>query len=386
MNLLDAFLLLAVVAGAWGGWQLGLISRSLSWLGLLLGLFVTLRFLPDVLRQFESAGGDWILIAGLSMLIGGAFCGQAFGFMLTDRVRPSFERWPRRADQISGTVIGAVGVLAFAWVTLPAIGAIRGWPEDQYDSSFVVDAIGTVLPDPPGSTAAFRTLVSADQLPEQFVPVQSTPVLNRPPSEVPLDAVTITSVAESIVRVEGRACGKVQDGSGFVVADGLVVTNAHVVAGEGDKLVIDGDGESHDAEAVVYDPVRDLAVMSVPELAAPPLQLGTATEGDLGAVFGYPGGGELRVAPYRIAQIVRAEGRDLYDRVDTQRRVFFVATTLDPGDSGAALIDTSGEVVGIAFAVAPGDDEVAYALDIGELEALLVSAEAAEAVSTQDCV
>ena len=96
--------------------------------------------------------------------------------------------------------------------------------------------------------------------------------------------------------------------------------------------------------------------------------------------------GDLRIAPYRIAQIVRAEGRDLYDQVDTQRRVFFVATTLDPGDSGAALIDTSGEVVGIAFAVAPGDEDVAYALDIGELEALLTSAETSEPVSTRDCV
>ena len=117
---------------------------------------------------------------------------------------------------------------------------------------------------------------------------------------------------KSIVLVEGHACGQIQEGSGFVYpTPGLVITNAHVVAGEDQTLVEDQDGNTHDAVVVAFDPVRDLAILRVDGLDAPALELGSADPGDLGAVFGHPRGGPLRAAPARRPAHHRGRHRHL---------------------------------------------------------------------------
>jgi S1-C subfamily serine protease len=286
---------------------------------------------------------------------------------------------------VGGAVLGVIGVVVFAWVALPAVGATSSWPHNQYGDSRLVAALDAALPDPPDSADAFRRLVG-DQLPSPFVPADETPTVGDPPATNPLDPATEARVTPSIVRVEARACERVQDGSGFVIAPDLVVTNAHVVAGAGDKLVVGSDGVSHDATVVTFDPRRDLALLSVPGFGAAPLDLATPERDGEGAAFGYPGGGDLRLAPFRVGPTVQATGRDLYEREETRRRVLFVATDLDAGDSGAALVDTNGDVIGIAFAVAPGDGDVAFALHSDELRALMDEADTSAEVSTQECV
>jgi S1-C subfamily serine protease len=278
-----------------------------------------------------------------------------------------------------------IGIVVFAWVALPAVGATSSWPHNQYGESRFVAALDAALPDPPDSADAFRRLVG-DELPSPFVRPDDTPTVGEPPTTNPLDPATVARVTPSIVRVEARACGRVQDGSGFVIAPELIVTNAHVVAGSGDKLIVDSDGVSHDAMVVTFDPQRDLALLSVPGFAAAPLDLATPERDGEGAAFGYPGGGDLRLAPFRVGPTVQATGQDLYDQEETRRRVLFVATDLDAGDSGAALVDPDGGVVGIAFAVAPGDSDVAFALHSDELRAFMDEADTSGEVSTQECV
>ena len=97
-----------------------------------------------------------------------------------------------------------------------------------------------------------------------------------------------------------------------------------------------------------------------------------AKPGERGAVFGHPNGqDQLRVAPARISQQVTARGRDLYDAHRTDRDVFILASTLRPGDSGGALTNLDGEVVGVAFAIAPDEPGTAYALTAKELRTAL---------------
>ena len=386
MNLLDLLLVVAVVGAGWAGWQLGLVRRGLSWLGMILGLLVTLRLLPEVLEELDGAGDDWMLIAGLALLVGGAFCGQALGLAVSSRVRPAVPDWATGIDRVGGAALGVLGVIVFAWVALPAVGATSSWPHNQYGDSSLVAALDAALPDPPDSADAFRRLVGDERLPSPFVPLDDTPTVGNPPATNPLDPATVMRVSPSIVRVEARACGRVQDGSGFVIAPELIVTNAHVVAGSGDKLVVDSEGVSHDATVVTFDPRRDLALLSVPGFDAAFLDLATPERDGEGAAFGYPGGGDLRLAPFRVGPTVRATGHDLYDREETRRRVLFVATDLDAGDSGAALVDTDGNAIGIAFAVAPGDSAIAFALHSDELQAFLAEADTSAEVSTQECV
>jgi len=167
------------------------------------------------------------------------------------------------------------------------------------------------------------------------------------------------------------------------------VTNAHVVAGEpaGDTSVLVPDGSTMQATVVLYNPEVDLALLAVPGLAGAPLPIGTGSVGEPGAVLGHPNGQDLlAVQPAVIAQeLADVEGYDLYGTHQTQRDVFVLAANLAPGDSGAPLVDTKGQVVGIAFAIAPDRPSTAYALSTSELRPLLGRAQGT-AVSTEACM
>jgi S1-C subfamily serine protease len=156
-----------------------------------------------------------------------------------------------------------------------------------------------------------------------------------------------------------------------VVGDGLVVTNAHVVAGEDETVVQRSDGSEVRAQVVAFDPNRDLAVLRASDLDRPALRRSDIGVGGVGAVFGHPGGEELRAAPFQVGEEVTATGTDIYDRNRIERQVLILASALRPGDSGAALVDPQGAVVGVAFAIAPDRPGVSYALAIEELEPVL---------------
>jgi S1-C subfamily serine protease len=143
------------------------------------------------------------------------------------------------------------------------------------------------------------------------------------------------------------------------------------VAGEDDSIVEFVDGSTLEADVVAFDPERDLAVLRTRGGGAPALPLRDAEVGDTGGVFGHPGGGPLDVSPFRVGDEITAVGRDIYDSASTSREVLVLASELAPGDSGAALVDPQGRVIGVAFAVAPDKPGVAYALAIDELEGVL---------------
>jgi S1-C subfamily serine protease len=191
------------------------------------------------------------------------------------------------------------------------------------------------------------------------------------------------------VKVEGQACDEIIDGSGFAVAPNLIVTNAHVVAGEtkGQTYVLLPSGRQASATVVMFDPERDLALLAVPGLGEVPLTVGTGHAGDSGAVFGHPNGNDqLSVQPAAVEQEISAVGLDLYDRHNTRRDVFVLAASLAHGDSGAPLVTTSGDVVGVVFAIAADEGGTAYALTSAELTADLAVARTASGASTGSCL
>jgi hypothetical protein len=122
----------------------------------------------------------------------------------------------------------------------------------------------------------------------------------------------------------------------------------------------------------VFDPARDLALLAVPGLGQVPLTLAAGKVGTTAGVFGHPEGqAALEVSPAAIRQQVNALGPDLYDLGVTRRAVFVLASELAPGDSGAAVVDAEGHVVGVAFAISPDNPETAYALSTSELRSVL---------------
>lgn len=383
MNPLDLVILALVAVAAAGGWRIGFVARVTSWVGLALGLVLAVLLLGPLLGALADAEAATLLLVSAGVIFVGTFGGQALGFALSARIgRPQGRA--RTADRFAGAVAGLGGTVALVWLLVPVVADTPGWPAETAPQSAIARAVHDHLPPPPDAVRVLGGLIG-DDVPRVFDDLRPTPDLGPPPPETGIPPEVGQDVAASVVKVEGVACGQVQDGSGVVVGPGEVVTNAHVVAGEAATEVVAVDGRRLAATVVSFDPGRDLAVLSVPELGAPALELVDAPDAQQGGVFGFPGGGELRVAPFRVERTITAVGRDIYDGARTERQVLELAADLAPGDSGAALIDPAGDVVGIAFAIAPDRPTVAYALTDDEVRAVLAE-RAASAISTGPCL
>jgi S1-C subfamily serine protease len=192
---------------------------------------------------------------------------------------------------------------------------------------------------------------------------------------------------QSMVKIQGEACGETQEGSGFVIAPGLVVTNAHVVAGVSSPFVIDQSG-SLAATPILYDPVLDIAVLRVPRLHDPVLRLdpNQVGRGTVAAVLGFPEGGSLRYGPAGVMAAFQATGLDIYGNQQATRAVYEIDAQVRPGNSGGPLVMQNGLVIGVVFARSTVNNSVGYAL---ATPAVLQKVDAAEnsntAVSTQGC-
>jgi S1-C subfamily serine protease len=193
-------------------------------------------------------------------------------------------------------------------------------------------------------------------------------------------------VAVSTVKVTGTACGRLLSGSGFTPAPDIIVTNAHVVAGVDRPSVLRTDGQRLNGTVVVFDPDRDLAVLRVPGLGRAALPVDDAEVGAEGAVYGHPRGTDsLVISPARVETKVNARGLDLYGESAISREVLVLAAALEPGDSGGAVVDTRGQVIGVAFAVAPDKPATAYALSSAELQTVLAQPRS-QPVDTGPCI
>jgi S1-C subfamily serine protease len=377
MNWLDLLIIVIAVAAALGGYRLGFVARVVSWIGLGLGLYLGARFLPDILRAFNLGQPDQRLIAAAAVLIGGAFVGQALGLLVGGRLHAALPLGPlRTVDRLVGAGVGVLGVFVALWLLLPAISSVSGLPAQATRGSAISRWVST-LKGPPGTLEALRRVVSDETFPAVFNALRENESAGPPPAVTSLSAAVTARVAASTVKVQGQACDRIQDGSGFAIGADLVLTNAHVVAGEpnGQTEVIKPSGVSLPATVIRFDPDRDLALLSVPGLNDAPLTIGTGSVGDEGAVFGHPGGQpNLAITPARISSEVDAVGRDLYDTHTTSRDVFILASDLAPGDSGGALVMSSGEVAGVAFAIDPDQAGTSYALSYKVVNAFLAPA------------
>lgn len=387
MNLLDLVLVGLAFTAMVGGYRLGFLTRTASWVGMGVGLVVSARSLPWLFEQFENESPASLLFLGGIVLLVGSFLGQAAGVLVGSRLRvnlPSSE-WAV-ADHAFGAIAGLIGLLIAVWLLLPTMAEVPGAFAGQARNSVIARAVDRLLPEPPDTLVALRRLVGEDQFPRVFDAITPAPDVGPPPTDPGLSGDLVSAVSPSTVKVTGIACNRVQEGSGFVtLGPDVVVTNAHVVAGQPETQVELTDGTVLDATVVVFDADRDLAVLRVPGLSRSPLPIADGEPGTAGGVFGYPGGAPLRVQPFQVGDEVRAVGTDIYDQHRTEREVLVLAAQLRPGDSGSALVDGAGNVVGVAFAIAPDDTDVAYALDVVELQAVLAG-DLATPVETGPCL
>jgi S1-C subfamily serine protease len=372
VNWVDVLVVAGIAAAAIAGFRLGFVARVLSWIGMLVGIVVALVVLGPLLTEVGPDSAARAVVIAVAVVLLGAFVGQAVGLVVGDRLRPPRDdEGLNRVDALLGLVAGVTGAFLLVWVLLPVVTQRGGPVASQVSASWLAREVEARLPEPPDALQALRSLVGEDRFPDVFADREPSAPLGPPPASSGLSEAIAEVTAASVVKVEGIACRKIQDGTGFAVERDVIVTNAHVVAGETSTEVIRDDGKHLRADVVAFDPDRDVALLEVPGLDREPLSLGAAAVGDVGGVFGHPQGQPLRIAPFEVARLIDATGRNIYGSGLVARDVVESASDLQPGDSGSPMVDPDGRVIGLVFAIARDRAAVAYALATSEVRAVL---------------
>lgn len=235
--------------------------------------------------------------------------------------------------------------------------------------------------------ARIRSVVLADGLPRLGELLR--PEVAETAPAISLDDAALQQAAASVARVSGTAfsCNASMTGSGFVAAPGLVVTNAHVIAGV-EVPVIELPGVlAREGRVVYFDPIDDLAVIAVegldaaPLTIAPPLGVGASA-----AIQGFPLGGPFTSVAAQVLSVGTVPVPDIYNESVAPREIYALATDVQPGNSGGPVLTAAGEVAGVVFGRGETDDARGYALTSTELrEALAASSVSAGAVATGAC-
>ena len=353
---------------------MGFLARVLSWVGLGAGIYAAARLAPVVLDRFQGGQPETRLLLALGTMLVVSTAGASLGAVAGHSVRQLIPAGTglRIADRAAGAVVGGLGGLLLVWLLVPVLAAIPGVVSELARNSSIARNIDRYGPETPQALQDLRRQVTDFNFPEVFSRLGPSPSTAPPPEDVAIPDAIRDRVGVSTVKVTGTACGRLLSGSGFTPAPDIIVTNAHVVAGVDRPSVLRTDGRRLPGTVVVFDPDRDLAVLRVPGLDRSPLPVGDAGVGDEGAVYGHPRGTDaLVISPARVESRVDARGLDLYGESSISREVLVLAAALEPGDSGGAVVNASGQVIGVAFAVAPDRPATAYALSSGELETVL---------------
>lgn len=378
MTVLDWSILAFTLALALWGYRQGLIVGVLTLLGFAAGALAGSRVGPLLLD--EGAKSPYApLFAALGALLAGALVAVTLeSLALGLRSRLIRGRTLHLADGAGGAALIAAVALGMAWV----LGAVAlhapGTAQLRVDvqRSLILRGLNQVLPP---SGPILNALNRVDPAPAITGP--ATPV--APPSAAIAADPDVHRAGRSVVRVLGTACGLGIEGSGWFAAPQIVVTNAHVIAGESDTAVTTQDGATLDATPVHYDPENDLALLHV-DAELPPLPLAPeARRGTGGAVLGYPENGPYALAPARIGDTSSVVSEDSYGTGPIRRTLTSLRGSVRSGNSGGPLVDSRGQVMATVFAAATSGPPGGFAIPNAIVSSAL--AEATEPVDTGPC-
>ena len=372
MTGLDWLIIVLAIAMAFWGYQQGLIVGLLSLGGFAIGAFLGSRLGPALLPDgSHSPYAPATALAG-ALLVGGlvAVSLEGVAFTLRRRLLDPTGR-PRGwaiAEASGGAVLLVALALGLAWLfgavalNVPDAKSLR----KAVQQSAILRALNDAFP--PSSS-----LINALHRIDPRVAVQGpSPDVGAPDSKIARDR-DVRTAGRSVVRVLGTACGLGVEGSGWIAAPGLVVTNAHVVAGETDTTVTpNGLSSSLEATAVHYDPSNDLALLRLSGLGGDPLSFAPQVRsGTAGAVLGYPENGPFTVEPARVGSTGPVITQDSYGSGPITRQLTSLRGDVRSGNSGGPLVDAAGRVMGTVFAATSEGKPGGYAVPNGVVAAAL---------------
>ncbi|MFZ0040077.1 MAG: MarP family serine protease [Solirubrobacteraceae bacterium] len=350
MSALDWVIVAFTALLAFYGYLQGFIVGALSLVGFALGAFLGTRLAPLLLSQ--GARSPYAPLFGLlgALLAGGVFASGLEG--VGNRARSAL-RIPglRTIDGLLGAALTACVGLGIAWIVgAVALDSDSSRPlRSDIQGSTILRALDQLLPP---SGPVLDALARFDPIPSVRGPAANVAAPNRRI----LSSSGVRAARPSVVRVFGTACGLGVEGSGWVAAPGLVVTNAHVVAGESDTEVqIDGTGSGLPAQAVEFDPRNDIAVLRVRDLPLHPLSLaGDSKPGTAAAILGYPLDGNFDAVAGRIGQTETVNTQDAYGEGHVVRSITALRGRVRPGNSGGPMVNGHGQVEATVFAALTG--------------------------------
>lgn len=387
-TILDALLVLVLISYLVYGLRSGFVVSLGGIIGFAAGAVLGFMAVPVISDWVPDHG--WRLTATIAAAVVLIIAGHAVGSALGRSVRHWLKFPPLRVvDRLLGGAVNVVVATLVISMLAFSIGSL-GAPlvSQQIASSKVISTIDHIIPAPVKSgMAQLRSLAVEDGIPRIVESIRPAGPVAVPESGANTPA--LNEAAQSVLKITGTAfqCGQNQTGSGFVVAPGRVVTNAHVVAGVREPVVQVPNGNVLSARVVSFDPVRDLAVLAVDGLQAEPLPLGdTLQEGDFAAFAGYPAGGPLVTQPATVQSVSTVLVQNIYGADPSPLQLYQLAANVEQGNSGGPLLDKQGRVVGVVFAKSTADVPVGYALTLKELRPVAEAAPSmTETVSSGQC-
>jgi S1-C subfamily serine protease len=377
---LDWIIVVLTLVTAAAGYFQGFLVGAATLAGFAGGLFAGAR-----IGQAVFAAGSQSPYAPLFGLVGALIGGtllasllETLGYGLRRRLTaPGFGV----IDGVAGAALSAAVALGLFWLA----GAValqapqtRGLRDDIQRSS-ILRALNDVLPP---SGPILNALARFDPF----------PTIAGPPLDVPAPRAAVArdpqvrAAAQGVVKIQGTACGLGVEGSGWIARDDVVVTNAHVVAGQSDTTVqLAGDGPGLAARALVFDPKNDVAILRVDGLGGQTLPIAQdPPAGTSAAILGFPENGPYDVRAGRLGSTRTVITQDAYGHGPVQRSISSLRGVVRPGNSGGPMVDTRGRVVTTVFAAARGGTPGGYGVPNAIVERELARAGNRQ-VSTGPC-
>jgi S1-C subfamily serine protease len=392
VSVVDMILIGLALLFALSGFRQGLLVSATSFLGFFGGAVLGAQLAGPVTERLDGSSVTRVF-AALVVVLAGALLGQVVAGAAGRALRQRVTWEPAKlVDSVAGAVVSAAAVLLVAWMVASPL-ASAPFPEvaAQVRQSALVQAVERAVPNQVRSVYdSLREAIDRRGLPDVLDPLTPTRVREVPPPDQGLQASPVVgAVKGSVVKISGVApsCSRQIDGSGFVYADGRVMTNAHVLAGVTDPVVL-AEGRKYDATPVYVDEATDVAVLAVPGLPQVPLQFAEvpAGTGDDAIIMGYPGGGDFHVGAARVRDRGDISGPDFRNTSTVVRNVYALYGNVRSGNSGGPLFSPEGDVLGVVFASAIDDPDTGYALTVDEVaEAAAQGLRASAEVGTGSC-
>ena len=376
MSRLDIAALCVILLTAVSGFRRGLIVGACSLGGLAAGAYVGAKLAPGLLRGPTSIYPPLVTLGGAVV---GSGIGQFAAVTLGKSVRRALQIGLLRGfDNVGGAILGGLTGIAFVWVLgsvllyIPTDGNLRR----EVQGSRIAGRLTSSLPP----SRLIDELVRID--PFQSLAGPSAHVTAGDPAL--LLAAPVVAARRSVVRIVGIACGVGVEGSGWIVARGLVVTNAHVVAGIAHPFVDRQGGRVRKSSVIGFDATNDLALLRVPGLDGRPLRRAKPEANVPVVVLGFPENGPYVAIPGRLGATASTFARDAYGQFPVARGVTTIRADIRPGNSGGPIVDAFGRVRAVVFA-RRAKFNGGFGVPVQFVSVLLSKSRGAEPITT-DCV